>query len=65
MTLNRLTVLGWNLVNIGLLALLLYRQLRAGRERWVESLQSVFGDGAYAYLAWTLFLVIVTPWLLR
>ncbi len=64
-TFNRLAVIGWNLINIGLLGLLLYRQFRVGSQRWVESVQSVFSDGAYAYVAWTLFVVIVLPWLFR
>jgi len=61
-TINRLTVIGWNLINIGLLVLLSVRAL-AQRETWVSAVQSTFTQGALAYVAWTLFLIIATPWL--
>ena len=61
-TMNRLTVIGWNLINIGLLVLLIVRAVRR-REVWVPAVQSAFTLGAAVYVAWTLFLVIATPWM--
>jgi hypothetical protein len=61
LTANRLTVLGWNLVNLGLLVYLLIRQVRAGKEAWIASLQRVFSLGCIVYTIWILFLVLVTP----
>jgi hypothetical protein len=63
LTMNRLTIIGWNSINIVLLALLLYRLLRPGSRFWGEAAQTVFRPGAYAYLAWGGFLLIALPWL--
>jgi hypothetical protein len=63
LTMNRLAVIGWNVVNIGILAVLLFRQLRAGREGWVESLQSALRLGTAGYVVWGAFLTLALPWL--
>jgi hypothetical protein len=62
-TLNRLTVIGWNTINIGILALLIYKQFKHGAGVWIRSLQSTFSTGTIAYVVWALFLVLATPWL--
>lgn len=59
-TLNRLTIIGWNAINIGILGLLLARQSRAGAA-WSERLQRVFALATNAYLVWPLLLVLVVP----
>jgi hypothetical protein len=61
LTLNRLTVTGWNSINIGILVSLIVTQIRAGREGWIEAVQAVFGRAANAYLAWGLSLLIAVP----
>ena len=48
-TLNRLTILGWNLINIGILVGLLLRQVRADRNTWAASMQAAFGMGCLLY----------------
>ena len=58
---NRLTVIGWNSVNIGILAALVITQVRKGREDWIENLQAVFSKSTNAYLAWGLFLLLALP----
>jgi hypothetical protein len=63
LTMNRLAVIGWNLANIAILLVLLYRQWRAGREGWVAALQSTFRLGTAIYLAWGLLLTLALPWL--
>ncbi|HLV99475.1 MAG TPA: hypothetical protein VKT82_12445 [Ktedonobacterales bacterium] len=63
LTMNRLTVIGWNSINIVLLGVLLYRMLRPGSRFWGEAAQTIFRPGAYAYLAWGGFLLIALPWL--
>jgi hypothetical protein len=63
LTMNRLTVIGWNSINIVLLGLLLYRMLRPGNRFWGEAAQTIFRPGAYAYLAWGGILLIALPWL--
>ena len=63
LTMNRLTLIGWNCINIVLLALVLFRLLRPGGRFWGEAAQTVFRPGAFAYLAWGGFLLIALPWL--
>jgi hypothetical protein len=60
-TVNRMTVIGWNTINVVILVLLVLRQARAGRERWLEALHSVFGSAAYAYVGWALFVILAIP----
>jgi len=62
-TINRLTIIGWDSINIGILVLLVYKQFRHGRKVWVDSLQSVFSTGAIGYVVWTIFLILAIPWL--
>lgn len=63
LTINRLTIIGWNVINISILFWLIYKQFRAGRERWVYALHSGFSLATNAYLVWGLFLVLAIPWL--
>ncbi len=63
-TMNRIVVIGWNVLNIALLALTLVAQARAGRgDGWVASLQRVARGGALAYVAWGLALTLALPWI--
>ncbi|MBX2998841.1 MAG: hypothetical protein KF893_10055 [Caldilineaceae bacterium] len=64
-TANRVTVIGWNTINIGLLITLLYRQWRDGREVWIASFQKVVSAGLIVYAGWTLVLVLTLPFLFR
>ena len=61
LTMNRLTVIGWNCINIALLGLLLARVLRPGERFWGEAAQAIFRPGAYAYLTWGSFLLLALP----
>lgn len=64
LTMNRLVVIGWNILNIALLALALIAQARAGRgDSWAAALQRVARGGALAYIAWGLALTLALPWL--
>ena len=60
-TMNRLTIIGWNSINIGILLLLLYRQFRRSRAQWIQSLHATFSLGSAAYLIWALFLALAVP----
>jgi hypothetical protein len=64
-TVNRVTVIGWNTINIGLLIGLVYTQLKRGAAAWIASLQSVFSAGAVVYTVWTILLLVFIPWLFR
>ncbi len=65
LTINRLTIIGWNVINMTILFGLVYKQIKGGREGWIDSLKSVFSLATNAYLVWVLFLVIVIPLLFR
>ena len=60
-TINRLTIIGWNTINISILILILYRLLKRPREIWADSLYSVFSIGTNGYLVWTLFVILAIP----
>ena len=62
-TINRLTIIGWNSINIGILSILIYKQFKEGPTAWVRSLQSVFSKGIVAYIVWAVFLILAIPWL--
>jgi hypothetical protein len=64
-TINRLTIIGWNSINISILFWLVYRQIIDDHEKWIETLQSLFSLAANAYMIWGLFLVIIIPLLFR
>lgn len=64
LTMNRLTVVGWNVINIGLLVSVLVGQLRAGRRGdWVAALHSTARIGTVAYIAWGLLVTLLLPWI--
>ena len=60
-TMNRLTVIGWNTVNIGTLGLLLYRLRHDGRSAWVGACHRALRVGLMGYVGWTLFVLAVIP----
>jgi len=64
-TLNRVAVIGWNVINIGILVLLIYKQVKHGAAAWIGSLHSAFSAGTMGYVVWALFLTLATPWLFR
>jgi hypothetical protein len=61
LTLNRLTVIGWNVINIAILFLLLIRQALSGRADWIASLHDTFRWAAILYLGWALFVLVASP----
>ncbi|MFN2284605.1 MAG: hypothetical protein ACK2UQ_09300, partial [Anaerolineae bacterium] len=61
LTPNRLTVIGWNSINIGILLVLIVTQIRKGHDGWITALQAIFSRATNAYLAWGLFLLIAIP----
>jgi hypothetical protein len=63
LTPNRLAFIGWNVVNIGLLLLVLVFQARAKEERWLHGLHRAYSAGTVAYAAWTLIVILAIPWL--
>lgn len=60
---NRLTVIGWNLINMALLLLLLLRQRTAKPENWLARIHETVSSGARVYALWGLMVVLLLPWL--
>jgi len=63
LTPNRLTFIGWNVVNIGLLFLVLLFQTRAKLGRWPQRLHRAYSAGIVAYAVWTVAMILAIPWL--
>lgn len=63
LTPNRLTFMGWNVINIGFLLLLLLYQARAKAGRWLQNLFRAYSAGTVAYTVWTVAMIVALPWL--
>ncbi|HEY5492498.1 MAG TPA: hypothetical protein VIK25_14995 [Gemmatimonadaceae bacterium] len=63
LTINRLTIIGWNVINLGLLGSLLYWQAKSGKAKWIESLHSTFSAASVAYVGWATFVTVAAVWL--
>lgn len=63
LTPNRLAFIGWNIINIGLLILILLYQRRAKAGEWVQGLYRAYSLGTVAYLGWIVAIILLTPWL--
>jgi hypothetical protein len=64
-TLNRLTIIGWNIINIAILGFMIYTQFQQQASPWHERLQNVFSRATTAYLVWSIFLVLALPLIFR
>jgi len=63
LTPNRLTFIGWNVINIGLLSLVLLLQVQVKEGQWAQGLFRAYSAGTVAYAAWTLTVILAIPWL--
>jgi hypothetical protein len=63
LTPNRLAFIGWNVVNIGLLFLVLFHQARAREGQWLHGLHRAYRSGTVAYTVWTVAMIVAIPWL--
>jgi hypothetical protein len=59
LTPNRATVIGWNTINIAILARLAWRYRTPDPHRWVPATQAVFGSGLVWYAVWTAVVVFL------
>ena len=59
LTPNRFAFIGWNVVNIGLLIVLLLYQARAAEGRWLQQLHRAFSVGTAAYTVWAA--IVLSP----
>ena len=60
-TINRMTIIGWNAINITILAGLLFSQRGIAQPGWISAMQSVFSNATNAYIMWGLFLILLVP----
>jgi hypothetical protein len=65
LTMNRLTVIGWNAINIAVLVTLLFRQFSHDESQWTQGLKKAFNFAAVAYTIWAATLVLAIPILFR
>jgi hypothetical protein len=63
LTPNRLAFIGWNVINIGLLFLVLLLQARVKAGRWLQGLFRAYSAGTVAYAVWALAMILALPWL--
>jgi hypothetical protein len=63
LTPNRLTFIGWNIINIGLLFLVLIYQIRPQAGHWLQGLYRAYSAGTVAYAVWTVIVILTLPWL--
>jgi hypothetical protein len=63
LTPNRLTVIGWNVVNLAVLAWLLAKQWRAGESAWLPAVHGAAARAMVPYVAWPAFTLLALPWL--
>jgi hypothetical protein len=64
-TINRLTMIGWNIINIALLVMIIVHLLINSPQPWNERIKAVYRLGATAYVGWTLLVIVVMPFLFR
>ena len=65
LTPNRLLFIGWNVINIIILAMLLIHQAWAGRSRWLPAMHRTFAIGMVLYVVWAVAGLVAPPWLFR
>jgi hypothetical protein len=62
LTMNRLTILGWNIINISLLLMITVQILRSTKDQWINKMHSIFSFACGCYVTWSLFLLLALPW---
>jgi hypothetical protein len=63
LTPNRLAFIGWNVINIGLLVLMLLLQQGSKRGQWLNRLFRAYSVGTTTYAVWTVAVIVAVPWL--
>ena len=58
---NRVTVIGWNAINIGILAVMLVQLLKRREGEWIDAVHAAIGHGALVYIGWAALLVLLLP----
>lgn len=65
LTMNRTTVIGWNVINLSIFLSALILQLRCGQADWLRRLHLVINRGIAFYVLWCAVVIILIPLLFR
>jgi hypothetical protein len=65
LTMNRLIIIGWNVINTTILGVLVYKMARSDKNAWVDRVQAVFSKSMLAYVVWDLFVIFAIPLIFR
>ena len=65
MTMNRLTVIGWNVINLSIFVSILIQQLRGTVQGWAERVHLVLNRATAFYALWCVFVILVIPLIFR
>ncbi len=65
LTVNRLVMIGWNLINTFLLSWMIYTQIRPGQSAWNEALKRSFAIASNLYVGWGMLVILLIPLLFR
>lgn len=65
LTMNRLVIIGWNVINIAILGVLFYQVWRTGKDGWIHGAQTVYSRSMLAYVIWDLFVIFAVPLIFR
>lgn len=60
-TINRVVIMGWNLINLTVLSALVFGQVRAG-QGWLASLQQTWARAMVGWAGWVIGLIVILPW---
>ncbi|MFN2251450.1 MAG: hypothetical protein ACK2UL_05985 [Anaerolineae bacterium] len=63
LTPNRLDFIGWNIINIGLLAWLAVSLVRRDTADWLDAVHGTYSRWIAPYAAWTVLMILALPWL--
>ncbi|MCB0046801.1 MAG: hypothetical protein KDD92_15360 [Caldilineaceae bacterium] len=58
---NRLTFIGWDVINLGVLVGVLAGLLRSEEGNWPDAVRHAFGRGIWAYAAWIILVIVGLP----
>lgn len=65
LTMNRVTVIGWNFINLFIFMAIIYRQWRGEKQDWHLGVQAVISPATVVYSVWCLLLILAIPLLYR
>lgn len=60
-TINRLAIIGWNVVNLSVLITLVWKQVKAPPKLWVTALHQTFARSMICWAVWAICLILLLP----